>query len=559
MDVPTDCPQRERRGWLGDAQLSFETVIHNVDGGGFYTKWLNDFADTQVYDNRTMNSDGALPDCIPFYGHGYTDSDPGWGFAAWSITDQFSDFFADDVFDVAWYPNMKWYMGHWIKVANKNNGMFNIFHWGDWANYIPGPYGFQTPEYPQFFYIRALEITTKFATRLGFAADASYYGGLATAARVLYQQTYFNATTNCYAGCTYVSQVFALTLGLAGEQGSPTEQAVWAHAMDWWAANATHGLAEHFGGGIISLKYSLPLLDAHGNTGLALKMHMQTDRAPGFGYWIETGQATTLWEQYDMTATEGGDSRNHIMFGAPGAWYYRSIAGLDRAPSSRSYANLVIRPPPANDIIYSDANLSLTWAAASIDSSMGMVSSAWNTLPGGNGAQCGTVAENGNLELDCPGGLFTGVAFASFGTPSGTCPNLAKGSCDAASSVDVVTKLCVGKSSCSIGATNGNFGGDPCEGTAKSLAVRLTGQCGQPLGPRKFALQTTVPVGGTAQVILPAWGPAASATVTEGGAKVWAAGAFVPGTPGVSAGAASADGLNVVLTVGSGSYSFSVY
>lgn len=41
-----------------------------------------------------MNSDGALPDCIPFYGHGYTDSDPGWGFAAWSITDWFSDYCA---------------------------------------------------------------------------------------------------------------------------------------------------------------------------------------------------------------------------------------------------------------------------------------------------------------------------------------------------------------------------------------------------------------------------------------------------------------------------------
>jgi len=38
MDIPTDCPQRERRGWLGDAQLSFETVIHNIDGGAFYTK-----------------------------------------------------------------------------------------------------------------------------------------------------------------------------------------------------------------------------------------------------------------------------------------------------------------------------------------------------------------------------------------------------------------------------------------------------------------------------------------------------------------------------------------
>jgi len=54
-----------------------------------------------------MNSDGALPDCIPFYGHGNTDADPGWGIAAWTITDWFSDYYADDVFDVAWYPNMK--------------------------------------------------------------------------------------------------------------------------------------------------------------------------------------------------------------------------------------------------------------------------------------------------------------------------------------------------------------------------------------------------------------------------------------------------------------------
>lgn len=29
--IPTDCPQRERRGWLGDAQLSAETTIHNFD------------------------------------------------------------------------------------------------------------------------------------------------------------------------------------------------------------------------------------------------------------------------------------------------------------------------------------------------------------------------------------------------------------------------------------------------------------------------------------------------------------------------------------------------
>ena len=137
MDVPTDCPQRERFGWLGDAQLSFETVIHNIDGGAFYTKWLRpltsslprhprnrlpqappaptppppppspsliypgDFTDVQVYDNATMHTNGALPDCVPYYGHGHESADAGWGIAAWTITDWFSDYYADDVFDAA--------------------------------------------------------------------------------------------------------------------------------------------------------------------------------------------------------------------------------------------------------------------------------------------------------------------------------------------------------------------------------------------------------------------------------------------------------------------------
>jgi alpha-L-rhamnosidase len=31
QSIPTDCPQRERFGWLGDAQLSCETTMHNFD------------------------------------------------------------------------------------------------------------------------------------------------------------------------------------------------------------------------------------------------------------------------------------------------------------------------------------------------------------------------------------------------------------------------------------------------------------------------------------------------------------------------------------------------
>ena len=31
MSIPTDCPQRERRGWMGDAQMSSNEAILNHD------------------------------------------------------------------------------------------------------------------------------------------------------------------------------------------------------------------------------------------------------------------------------------------------------------------------------------------------------------------------------------------------------------------------------------------------------------------------------------------------------------------------------------------------
>jgi hypothetical protein len=50
----------------------------------------------QVFDNATMNAEMALPDCVPFYGHGHVESDPGWGIAGWLVPDKFATFYDDD-------------------------------------------------------------------------------------------------------------------------------------------------------------------------------------------------------------------------------------------------------------------------------------------------------------------------------------------------------------------------------------------------------------------------------------------------------------------------------
>jgi hypothetical protein len=89
---------------------------------------------------------------------------------------------------------------------------------------------------------------------------------------------------------------------------------------------------------------------------------------------------------------------------------------------------------------------------------------------------CGSASEGGTVSLSCPSGrVITAISFASYGMPGGSCGAYTTSACNAGTSMSVVSNLCLGKSSCSVGANNSVFG-DPCSGTGKSLKVQAT--CG---------------------------------------------------------------------------------
>jgi hypothetical protein len=123
----------------------------------------------------------------------------------------------------------------------------------------------------------------------------------------------------------------------------------------------------------------------------------------------------------------------------------------------------------------------------------GGVSASGGTSSGGAGGAagvdasvCGTASENESVSLMCPAGqVMSAVVFASYGTPSGSCGSYATGTCDAASSVTVVEALCLGRTSCSIPATNAAFG-DPCNGSEKSLSVEARCAAGEDSGGEPF-------------------------------------------------------------------------
>eukprot|EP00035_Acanthoeca_spectabilis_P031454 m.14156 g.14156 ORF g.14156 m.14156 type:complete len:993 (+) comp4760_c0_seq1:3-2981(+) len=104
--------------------------------------------------------------------------------------------------------------------------------------------------------------------------------------------------------------------------------------------------------------------------------------------------------------------------------------------------------------------------------------------PPTSGGLCGTVqeAEAAELSLACRAGsgLIKQVAFASWGTPSGTCEDggladnfTTASACNAPTSTAVVAKLCVGKNRCTVPANNAPFGVDPCHKVHKWLSVRI--------------------------------------------------------------------------------------
>lgn len=552
-DVPTDCPQRERRGWLGDGQLTFETVIHNFDAAAYYTKWLRDIADAQF-------DDGRLGDTAPFYNHGGLPADPAWSAAYPLITLWCSSYFSDQRLIARHYSGIRNFVEWQLQVLGPNgllpvNKNVSQGAYGDWCSVSTGfntSCHFARVGLSTYFFVKGVEALASFAATLGNAADAARYSALAASTKTTFHALLWNSTHSFYEDGFPVSQLAALDIG--GISASARSGAFTALVAEL-ETGALSGFPRSPSGGIIFQKLAYPQLDAGGRFDLAIDLLLARGM-PSIAYWfddtIQTTPATTLWERWTSTATKPLGSFNHVMYAGYGSWLFQALGGVGRAVGSLSWSALDIRPP---QVLPSSYNLSS--ASTTLDTALGIAEVDWRATNAST-MLCGRVEENAakpngtSLSFECTGGVFSAVAFASFGTPIGdSCPFAVDPDCDSNASVAVVESLCVGKSACVIPARVSDFG-DPCAHVQKSLAVQLVGSCAAPV----FSLQARVPTGGTATLRIPIGARApADVNVTESGFTVWSNGAFEP-SDGVT-GAAAADGY-ISFSIGSGIYDFAL-
>lgn len=372
IDIPTDCPHRERMGWTGDAQIFCRTAATNFDTQAFFIKWLRDVSTAQ-------KKDGEIPNTVPFESMP-TEEKPigpvcssGWGDAVTIIPYKLYEVYGDKQIISDIYPAMKRWVDYemhsaasQIKDTNNPDSAYiwdSGFHWGEWLEPSDKPQDeyMKEPkdETATAYFAYSARLLSEMAGILGKSEDKQKYGALADKVKTAYIHT-FTDNGSINGGNRQCLYVRPLALNLLPEDKKQE------------AADRLNQIViengYHIGTGFLSTPYLCEVLTKAGYIETAYKMLSQTT-SPSWLYPVTKG-ATTIWESWEGYDKDGEPfaSHNHYSFGSVMEWVYRYMVGIDTYIQTPGYKKIKIQPMPGGGI---------TYAKASIDTVRGNVSCGW--------------------------------------------------------------------------------------------------------------------------------------------------------------------------------------
>lgn len=320
---PTDCPQREKNGWTGDAHIAVETGLFNFDAITVYEKWLADMRDAQ-------QPNGVLPSIVPSNDWGYSGrhNGPDWVSAIAIIPWELYQFYGDTKPLADNYDAIKRY----VDMINERypSGLCN-WGLGDWVPIDEAV--FPPREFTStIYYYTDVVILAKAAKLLGKTQEAVQYQALAKKIRDVFNQKYLNAITGNYDRGFQTELSMALFWELVPEELKTKTAALLAQRV---IADGKLNI------GLLGSKTILNALSDNGYADLAYQL-ASSDRYPSWGYWIANG-ATTLPEGWEV-GPNTDFSLNHIMFGEISAWFYKALGGIRVDPEHPGFQNILLEP-----------------------------------------------------------------------------------------------------------------------------------------------------------------------------------------------------------------------
>ncbi len=348
--VFTDCPHREKLGWLEQVHLNGPGLFYNFDLSTFARKIMSDIRDSQL-------ENGLVPDIAPEYvifDGGFRDS-PEWGSTSVILPFMYYQFYGDNSLIIEYYDVMKRYVDYLSSTATNHIVSHGL---GDWCDYREDqPYGVShnTPVAlsASTHYYMVIDYLVEAAAITGNSEDELYYSQLRSDVKDAFNSEFYDEEDKYYGTGSQASNSMPLFAGIVEEENREG-------VLDNLVKNIK-GRNYRLSTGDVGNRYLFQTLADNGLNDIMYKMHNHKE-VPGYGFQLQFG-ATTLTELWDPRA---GASWNHFMMGQIEEWFFKSLAGIQSEGNS-GYKNIIIAPQPVEDLSYVNASYKTMYGTISVD------------------------------------------------------------------------------------------------------------------------------------------------------------------------------------------------
>ena len=437
LDVPVDCPTRERNAWTGDAMIYCRTAAYFMDVRQFFKKWLKDqtieqyasgkvgitFPSTSSVHNpeelkavQTVNPAMALAG--PSGDGNMGEDSVGWGDSAVWIPYQMYLMYGDREFLESQYETAKKWVEFSLRCMKEKNPKYaekpwyangdgdciydTRFHYGEWneplppapevielfmsggttADFVTHMAKYGKPEVATAYTRRSCGNLAHMARILGKTGDAEHYAALSEKIKAAYDKYLIAGNGEIQKG-HQAAYIRALALDMAGEEKKPL--VIEQLKRELKAADY------HLNTGFLSTVYLLPVLCDHGMIDEAFRILEQTT-APGWLHPVTLGATTMLenWDGMDVFR----DSFNHYSFGAVCQFLFEYVAGIRPMFSAPGFREFELKPITGG---------TLTWAEGTYKTQYGVIVSRWER-DGDSFAYTCTVPDGTTAHLMLPDG-----------------------------------------------------------------------------------------------------------------------------------------------------------
>jgi alpha-L-rhamnosidase len=333
ISQPSDCPNREKLGWMGDASVSGEQAMTTFDAAAAYRSWLQTQLDNQrLAAAQLPHARGVISPIVPAPGLLTAKTDASWSAAIIELLAQAVTSYGDDALLVRAYSGAREF---WLFLLNHTDAtakvMIDQWIWGDWdaqfdrSVYVP----VTGPICATSNMLRSGAALAALAVRAGHPEDVTGYQAALAAARPNYNAYYArNLSEGTYAdGIEQTSTaVMPLAIGAVPPEAVPAVTAWLIHDLETTRSG-------HLMTGASGTRHLFHVLSAAGRTDLALAV-AAASTFPSHGWWLTQG-ATTCWENWsgvNDTSHPPPPTHNHIFLCSTSGWVVQRLLGIRPAP-----------------------------------------------------------------------------------------------------------------------------------------------------------------------------------------------------------------------------------